>query len=106
MNLSLKMNMELIKELKDLVQNERHVLMEILYRLREVEDRKLHLEMGYPDIYRFAQDALGYSSAAAYRRVSAMRLLKAMPELEKKMKSGELGLENACRAENMFRKED
>ncbi len=46
--------------------------MEILYRLREVEERKLHLQICYSDIYRFTQDALGYSSSAAYRRVPAM----------------------------------
>jgi 5-methylcytosine-specific restriction endonuclease McrA len=106
MNLRNKMNEDLVKELKDLVRNERQLLMEILYRLREVEERKLHLQMGYPDIYRFTQDALGYSSSAAYRRVAAMRLLKAIPELDEKLESGELGLENASRAETLFRKED
>jgi hypothetical protein len=106
MNFKNKINSELIQELKDLVKNERHLLMEILYRLREVEERKLHLEMGHSDIYHFAQDELGYSRGAAYRRISAMRLLKSLPEIEQSLKSGELELGNASRAQSLFRQED
>lgn len=49
---------------------------------------------------------LGYSSGAAYRRISAMRLLKSVPEAAPKLASGELGLENASQAQSYFRKED
>lgn len=104
--LKAKSNEELINALKLRVENERRILMEILYALREVEDRKLHLEMGFPDLYSFAIKELGYSSGAAYRRISAMRLLKTVPEVAPKLESGELGLENASNAQSFFRKED
>ncbi|MFL5812555.1 MAG: HNH endonuclease [Bdellovibrionia bacterium] len=106
MNLKSKSNQELLSTLKLQVENERKLLMEILYSLQEVEARSLHLEMGYPDLYNFAMKELGYSSGAAYRRISAMRLLKSVPEVAPKLASGELGLENASQAQSYFRKED
>jgi hypothetical protein len=106
MNLKLKTNQELLSTLKLQVENERKLLMEILYSLQEVEVRNLHLEMGYPDLYTFAMKELGYSSGSAYRRISVMRLLKSVPEAAPKLESGELGLENASQAQSFFRKED
>jgi hypothetical protein len=106
MNLRSKSNQELIRVLKVQVENERKLLMDILYSLQEVEARSLHLEMGYPDIYTFAMKELGYSSGSAYRRISAMRLLKTLPEAAPKLASGELGLENASQVQSYFRKED
>jgi 5-methylcytosine-specific restriction endonuclease McrA len=106
MNFKSISNDELLEQLKARVENERKLLMEILYALREVEARKLHLEVGYPDLYEFAMKELGYSSGAAYRRISAMRLLQAVPDVALRLESGELGLENASQAQSFFRKED
>lgn len=106
MNFKAVSNDKLISELKLRVENERKLLMEILHALREVEIRKLHLEMGYPDLYEFAMKELGYSAGAAYRRISAMRLLQAMPEIAPRLENGELGIENASQAQSFFRKED
>jgi 5-methylcytosine-specific restriction endonuclease McrA len=106
MNLKLKTNQELLSTLKLQVENERKLLMEILYSLQEVEARSLLLAIGYPDLYTFAMKELGYSSGSAYRRISAMRLLKSVPEAAPKLESGELGLENASQAQSYFRKED
>lgn len=106
MNFKSFSNNELLNQLKVKVETERKLLMEILYALREVEIRKLHLEMGYPDLYEFAMKELGYSSGAACRRISAMRLLQSVPEVAPRLESGELGLENASQAQSFFRKED
>lgn len=106
MNLKSKSNHELLSALKLQVENERKLLMEILYSLQEVEARSLHLEMGYPDLYTFAMKELGYSSGAAYRRISAMRLLKSVPEIAPQLENGEIELENASQAQSFFRKQD
>ncbi len=106
MNFKSLSNTELLNGLKLKVENERKLLMEILYALREVEARKLHLEIGYPDLYTFVMKELGYSAGATHRRISAMRLLKSVPEIAPKLESGELGLENASQAQVFFRKED
>ncbi len=106
MNFKSMSNNKLLNELKARVENERKLLMEILYALREVEVRNLHLDLGYPDLYEFTMKELGYSSGSAYRRIAAMRLLKSVPEIAPKLESGELGLENASQAQSFFRKED
>ena len=96
----------LILNLKSLVEKERQNGVEILHYLREVEGRGIHLARGYTDLYRFTMEELGYSSGAAYRRISAMRLLTVLPELEKDVQSGELKLESVSLAQSTFRKEN
>ncbi len=46
---------------------------------------------------------LGYSNGAASRRISAMRMVKELPEVEKKIESGALNLCNISRAQTFFR---
>ncbi len=105
MKLTGKIDAALLMELKSLVSREREVTTEILHYLREVESRKLHLERGYPSLFEFTVRELGYSEGSAHRRISAMRLLKALPELEPKIRSGELTLTTAARAQGFFKEE-
>jgi 5-methylcytosine-specific restriction endonuclease McrA len=95
----------LISELKTLVAREREVTTQVLHYLREVELRKIHLERGYPSLFEFTVRELGYSSGSAYRRIQAMRLLKALPELEPQIQSGVLSLSVAAKAQSYFREE-
>lgn len=106
MNLENKSSRVLIQEMKAVATRERELLMQVLHYLREVEIRSLHLSMGYPDLYAFAQNELGYSCGAAYRRISAMRLLNSVPQVAEKLQTGELHLESATAAQSAFRKED
>ncbi len=105
MKLSGKIDSALLKELKSLVSREREVTTEILHYLREVESRKLHIERGYSSLFEFTVRELGYSEGSAHRRISAMRLLKTLPELELKIRSGELTLTTAARAQGFFKEE-
>jgi hypothetical protein len=106
LNLRSKTNSVLIKELKQEVAKEREILMTVLAYLREVDDRNLHIEMGHSDFHIFCAKELGYSSGCAYRRIAAMKLIRAVPEAESNLASGELGLENATRAQRQFKRED
>jgi len=85
MNLKLKKNPQLIADLKKLVQHERDTTLEILHHLRELELRFLHLEEGYPSLFEWTTQVLGYSAGAAQRRIQSMRLIKSLPELEAKI---------------------
>jgi hypothetical protein len=106
LNLRSKTDSVLLKELKEEVAKEREILMTVLAYLREVDDRKLHLARGHSDFHKFCARELGYSSGCAYRRIAAMRLICAVPEAASKLGSGELGLENASRAQRQFKRED
>jgi hypothetical protein len=106
MNLKQKDSCVLVSELKRLVSRERELTMEIIHYMREVNERRIYLEEGYPSLYEWAVGVLKYSTGEAYRRISAMRLLKALPELEEKVESGSLSLTAAAQAQSRFREED
>ena len=106
MNLSKLKDQEVLSQIKLLVQNERAVLTSILHHLREVESRKLFSELKYSSLFEYAVKELKYSEPQAGRRISAMRLLKELPQVEEKIQSGTLNLSNLCQAQTYFRSAD
>ena len=95
----------LILELKTLVSQEIRITTLILEYLQEVEFRKVYLQMGYPSLFEFCLKELRYSEGASQRRISAMRLLKELPEVEAKIISGALSLTVVSQAQSFFRKQ-
>src|SRR5690606_39702617 len=57
-------------------------------------------------MFAFCTRFLGYSEAEAHIRIQAMRLMKVMPVVEEKIKSGEISLSVAAQAQSHFRRED
>src|SRR4051794_63869 len=94
---------ELLNELKRLVQIERETTLEVLHYLREVESRRLFAECSFSSMHDYCTKELKYSSAAAYRRIEAMRLLKDCPEVESRVASGELNLTTLASAQTYFK---
>jgi len=105
MALKMLSDSELLSKLKSLVHTEREILTEILYHLLEVETRKLHLFEGYGSMFQYTVEALGYSEAQAYRRISAMRLLNEFPEIADPIKTGSLNLTHLTQARQYFKSE-
>ena len=97
-------NSQLIQRLVGLVKRETEITLEVIKYLLEVEERELHLEMSYSNLFDFATKFLKYSEGAASRRINAMRLLKALPSVEEKLRSGELTLSTADRVEAFCKK--
>jgi hypothetical protein len=95
-----------LAELKSAVAQERACTLRVLHLLREVESDRHFLEMGYPSLFEFATQELGYSAAAAHRRIQSMRLLKALPEMENKIEDGSLSLCVAAKTQSFFRQEE
>ncbi len=104
MNLSKITDSELLKSLKDLVEKERSVLTEILRYLKEVEMRRLFLARGYPSLFAFCREALGYSEGEAHVRIQAMRLIAALPQTENHISERRLSLTVAAQAQGQFRR--
>ena len=96
---------ELSQNLLSMIQQERKLTSQILDYLKEVEDRKLFAKRGYPSLFSYCTEFLGYSESAAQRRISSMRLLKEVPEVKKHVTSGELSLSNVSKAASFFRQE-
>lgn len=96
-------NDKLIYQTKALVHEERRIQVEVLLHLKEIERRKLFLDLGYGSLFEFTKTELGYSESAAYRRIQAMRLMKAVPELEQKISTGTITLTTAAQMQTFLK---
>jgi len=94
---------ELLSKIKTLVADERRVGIEILSNLREIELRRLFAARGFSSLHEYATKELGYSDGAAFRRISAMRLIADLPEAETKIAQGELSLTVASKLQGFFK---
>lgn len=99
-------NMDLFANLKLAVAKEREVTTLVLHYLREVEDRKLHLEEGYPSMYAFCCHFLNYSEPEALVRIRAMRLVRQEPTVTQKIEDGSLSLTVAAQLQADLRKNE
>ncbi len=105
MNLSGMTDQTLLEATRCLVIEEREILTSILHHLREIERRRLYCDLKYSSLFAYAVGELKYSESQADRRISAMRLLRDMPEIEEKITTGALSLTNLVMAQTLFSKE-
>ncbi len=105
MNLKNISDQVLLERTQNLVRRERELLGEVLHHLKEIERRRLFSQLGYKSIFDYATKKLGYAEDQAARRISAMRLLKELPEIESKIADGSLTLTNLSMAQSLFRQE-
>jgi len=83
---------ELLLKIKFLAKEEKRLTQEVLDHLAEVETRRLFASRGYPSLFEFCVRELGYSESSAHRRISAMRVMKAIPEAKEKFEAGLVNL--------------
>ncbi len=95
----------LIERTESLVREEREILTKVLHHLREIDRRRLFSSLGYKSLFDFTVRRLGYPEDQAYRRISAMKLLKEIPEIEEKINRGEISLTHIGLAQTLFRQE-
>jgi len=105
MNLRNLSNNELLQETKKIVVKEREVLIEVLHHLKEVDHRKLYLEIGFPSLWAYMTIDLKFSEAAAQRRIEAMRAIRELPVLEEKISSGALSISNVAKIQTILRQD-
>ena len=105
MNIKSLSNHELEKALKIKTSTERQLTVEIISLLEEVSSRRLYLQRGFGSIIEYCIKELGYSESSAYRRISAMRIIKELPKVKEALADGRLNLVNVARAQTHFQKE-
>jgi 5-methylcytosine-specific restriction endonuclease McrA len=103
-NLTALSNLNLLNEAKLAVGEERNATFKVLNYLREIESRRLHLEEGYSSMFDFCLKFLSYDESQTHRRLSAMRLMREIPQIEPKVISGELSLTALSKAKSTFNK--
>ena len=105
MNLSELNDDALLNSTKKLAVQERELVTKILHHLREVERRRLFSKLKYKSLHEYAVKELCYSDGQAQRRISAMRLMIEIPDLEAQLNSGATNLSNVGLVQSYFRHE-
>ena len=103
MNLKSLSKTQIIENLKNLVAEERRLTTEILHYLKEVEEQKLYFDYGCKNMFNFIHQYLGYSEAATYRRLNALKLIQQIPEVAEKIQSGDLLMSVVANAQSAFK---
>ena len=93
---------ELLRETRNLVRHERHLQGAIIDHLAEIEARGLYMERGFSSLFDYAVRELGYSDAAAARRIGAMRLCADQPDAREGLRDGSLTLSAAAELQWAF----
>jgi hypothetical protein len=95
----------LLERTRELAKEERTITIRVLHHLREVERRRLFVDLGYSTLHAYAVGDLKYCPASASNRIDAMRLLKEIPEIAEKIESGSLNLTLLNQAQRFFKQE-
>jgi hypothetical protein len=95
----------LASEMVRVVGDERTSTSIVLHHLREVDRRRLYSKLNYKSLFDYAVKFLKYSEDQAWRRISAMQLLKEIPQIEEKINDGALSLSTLSLAKKIFAQE-
>ena len=92
---------ELLLQAKKTALEERRLGIELLHYLQEIDRRRLFAPR-FSSLHEYVVRELGYSDGAAHRRISAMRLMRDVPEVEEKLSAGSLTLSTASQVQNFL----
>ncbi|MDE0448346.1 MAG: hypothetical protein OXH96_16915, partial [Spirochaetaceae bacterium] len=96
----------LLSQTRQLARHEQALQILVLDHLREIEARRLHLTRGYGSLFDYVVHELGYTAAAAWRRIKAMRLCSQTNGARELLQDGSLNLSNAAQLQNLFERSD
>ena len=96
----------LLQQLKHLTAVEHQIEIVVIDHLRELERRRLYLPLGCSSLFDYATRELGYSEAAAWRRIKAMRLCGEVEGARERMRDGSLTLNSAALLQNAFDRQE
>jgi hypothetical protein len=97
---------ELIKRVEYLVLRERQLVECLIWHLREIQDRKLFIPMGYTSLFECLVKHFKYSEAVAYSRISALKILNEVPEAIQALNLGEVNLTTLSMTQSFIRKQE
>ena len=96
----------LLQQLKRLTAVEHQLEIVVIDHLRELHRRRLYLTLGCSSLFDYATRELGYSEAAAWRRIKAMRLCGEVEGARERMRDGSLTLNSAALLQNAFDRQE
>ena len=92
----------LLRATSTLVRHERHLQGAVIDHLGEIEARRLFLRRSCSSLFDYAVRELGYSDAAAGRRIGAVRLCADQPDARERLRDGSLTLSAAAELQWAF----
>ena len=90
---------------KQLARHEQALQILVLDHLREIQARRLYLRRGYGSLFDHVVHELGYTAAAAWRRINAMRLCTQTRGARELLRDGALSLSNAAQLQHAFERD-
>ena len=85
----------LLERTKELSGIEHHLEVVVIDHLREIHKRRLYLRRGFSSLFDYAVRELGYSDAAAWRRIKAMRLCADFEGVRERLQNAAAQLQHA-----------
>jgi 5-methylcytosine-specific restriction endonuclease McrA len=92
MDLRHRSNHELLVDVGNLVGSHRELTAKLVAYLAEIEERRLHLEAGFPSMFEFCVRQLHLSEGEAFRRILAARLFRRFTVVYSLLASGRVHL--------------
>ena len=96
----------LLARTKELSGIEHHLEVVVIDHLREIDKRRLYLRGGFSSLFDYAVRELGYSDAAAWRRIKAMRLCADIDGVRERLQDGSMTLNAAAQLQNAFDRQE
>jgi hypothetical protein len=84
---------------------EKSATFQLLEHLAEIDRRRLYAEKGFPSLWVYVNEFLGYSESQTSERVSAMRLMMKVPEVKKELEEGKISLTSTAKLATHVRRE-
>ena len=85
---------------------EHHLEVVVIDHLREIHKRRLYLRRGFSSLFDYAVRELGYSDAAAWRRIKAMRLCADVEGVRERLQNGTMTLNAAAQLQHAFDRQE
>ena len=79
-----------------LVRRSDEIASALLAHLAEVDERRLHVELGFSSLFAYCTERLGMSDSVAGRRITAARVCRKFPQVFARVARGELNLTTLC----------
>jgi hypothetical protein len=96
---------ELLQKTQVASKNEKDATLELLKYLIQVDERRAYATLACSSLFEYVHRILGYSEMQTSERVNSVRLMRAVPEVEAKIESGDLSMSTASQVQRFLRQE-
>jgi hypothetical protein len=86
----------LLAALSTLARRSDEIASDLLAHLAEVDERRLHVELGFSSLFAYCTERLGMSESVAGRRITAARVCRKFPQVFARVAQGALNLTTLC----------